>query len=126
MIRELRGELETALGLATSSGTTGGDSGRLLREIRMLGAHLSGLRDVVTERRRDELLVQAEDESDRLATEVESLRDEHRLLQEEYAEAVTSTRKLSERVRWLERTLAEAGQPVYGVTGSIPCSNRPT
>lgn len=120
VIRELRGELETALGLATSSGTTGGDSGRLLREIRMLGAHLSGLRDVVTERRRDELLVQAEDESDRLATEVESLRDEHRLLQEEYAEAVTSTRKLSERVRWLERTLAEAGQPVYGVTGEQP------
>ena len=38
----------------------------------MLGAHLSGLRDVVTERRRDELLVQAEDESDRLATEIES------------------------------------------------------
>ncbi|MDP9849719.1 hypothetical protein [Streptosporangium lutulentum] len=114
VVKELRGELETALGLATSSGTSGGDSGRLLREIRTLGAHLSGLRDIVAERRGDG---RAEDANDRPATEIESLLDEHRLLQEEYAEAVTSARKLSERVRWLERTLAEAGQPVYGVTG---------
>lgn len=122
--KELRGELETALRLAMSSGTSGSDSDRLLREIRTVGAHLSGvrdvvsgLRDVVAERRGDELLVAAEDESDRLATEIESLRDEHRLLQEEYAEAVTGARKLAERVRWLEHTLAEAGRPVYGVTG---------
>ncbi|MFD8531483.1 hypothetical protein ACFV0L_29090 [Streptosporangium canum] len=124
VIKELRGELETALRLATSSGASDSDSDRLLREIRTVGAHLSGvrdvvsgLRDVVAERRGDELLVAAEDESDRLATEIESLRDEHRLLQEEYAEAVTGARKLVERVRWLEHTLAEAGRPVYGVTG---------
>jgi hypothetical protein len=120
VITELRGELETALKLATSSATSGSDSGRLLREIRTLGAHLSGLRDVVTERRGDEPLVETEGESGRLATELKGLREEHRLLQEEYAEAVTSARKLSDRVRWLERTLAEAGQPVYGMTEEGP------
>ncbi|MER6175838.1 hypothetical protein [Streptosporangium sp. NPDC001681] len=109
VVKELRGELETALGLATSS-QIAGDSGQVLREIRVLGAHLSGLRDIVAERR-----------GDGPATETEkNLRDEHRLLNEEYAEAVTSARKLAERVRWLERRLAEAGQPVYGVTEGDP------
>ncbi|MFI6450385.1 hypothetical protein ACIBF6_02435 [Streptosporangium amethystogenes] len=109
VVKELRGELEAALGLATSS-QIADDSGRLLHEIRVLGTHLSGLRDIVMERR-----------GDRPATEAEqNLRDEHRLLNEEYAEAVTSARKLAERVRWLERRLAEAGQPVYGVTEDDP------
>ncbi|MGJ6964228.1 hypothetical protein ACSDR0_20175 [Streptosporangium sp. G11] len=118
VVKELRGELETALGLATSSQATGGDSARVLRELRTLGAHLSGLRDVVAERRGDEPF--AEDGSDRPAAGIRSLREEHRLLTEEYAEAVTSVRKLTERVRWLEGRLAEAGQPVYGVTGETP------
>ncbi|WP_329428899.1 hypothetical protein OG339_06720 [Streptosporangium sp. NBC_01495] len=187
VVKELRGELETALGLATSSQAAGGDSARVLREIRTLGAHLSGLRDVVAEqrgniverrsdlterrgngaerrgdaarrgnlaerrgdlverrsdaaeqhgngaerrsdlaarhgdaaeRRGDEPL--AEDVGDRPAAEIRSLREEHRLLTEEYAEAVTNARKLTERVRWLEGRLAEAGQPVYGVNGEVP------
>ncbi|MFC4900844.1 hypothetical protein ACFQVD_41420 [Streptosporangium amethystogenes subsp. fukuiense] len=109
VVKELRGELEAALGLATSSQVPG-DSGQVLREIRVLGAHLSGLRDIAAERRGDGPATEAE----------RNLRDEHRLLNEEYAEAVTSARKLAERVRWLERRLAEAGQPVYGVTEDDP------
>ncbi|GAA4560988.1 hypothetical protein [Planotetraspora kaengkrachanensis] len=119
VVKELRGELEAALSLAissTSSDASGKESGELLRQIRTLGAHVAGLRDLVTERRgNDELLVEAEDESDRLAAEMDSLRGEHSLLLEEYAEAVTSVRRLTEQVRRLERKLAEAGQPVYGV-----------
>ncbi|MEV0751597.1 hypothetical protein [Streptosporangium sp. NPDC050280] len=158
VVKELRGELETALGLATSSQAAGADSDRVLREIRALGAHLSGLRDIVAEqrdivagrhgdlthlrsdstgghgdvvesrghingrhingRRGDGSL--AEEGSERPATETGSLREEHRLLTEEYAEAVTNARKLTERVRWLEARLAEAGQPVYGVNAEVP------
>ncbi|WP_030913201.1 hypothetical protein [Streptosporangium amethystogenes] len=69
VVKELRGELETALGLATSS-QIADDSGRLLREIRVLGAHLSGLRDIVMERRGDGPATGTE----------QNLRDEHRLL----------------------------------------------
>lgn len=146
VVKELRGELETALGLATSSQASG-DSGRVLREVRTLGPHLSGLRDIVFElrdavaERHDAVLptglpaephseppprphakppARTEDASDRLAAEIRKLRDEHLLLSGEYAEAVTNARKLAERVRWLERRLAEAGQPVYGVTGDEP------
>ncbi|WP_344917766.1 hypothetical protein [Streptosporangium oxazolinicum] len=177
VVKELRGELETALGLATSSQAASGDSAKVLREIRTLGAHLSGLRDVVAEQRanaverRSDLAARdgdladrrsdtferrsgvaerrgdpadrrsdtserrggvterrsdpagrrvAEDVGDRPTAEIRSLREEHRLLTEEYAEAVTNARKLTERVRWLEGRLAEAGQPVYGVNGEVP------
>ncbi|MEU8036275.1 hypothetical protein [Streptosporangium sp. NPDC049078] len=157
VVKELRGELETALGLATSSQAAGGDSDgdseRVLREIRTLGAHLSGLRDIVAEQRdivagrHGDLthlrsdgtgghgdVVESrrhgngrhidgsvtEEGSERSATRTRSLREEHRLLTEEYAEAVTNARKLTERVRWLEARLAEAGQPVYGVNEEVP------
>jgi len=118
VVKELRGELETALGLATSSQSAGGDSDRVLREIRTLGAHLSGLRDIVAEQRGHGSF--PGEGSERPATELGDLREEHRLLTEEYAEALTNARKLTERVRWLEARLAEAGQPVYGVNEEIP------
>lgn len=129
VVKELRGDLDAALGLATSSQGSGGDLARVLRELHTLGAHLSGLRDAVTERRDDALLVDAPpgDEGDegtegddRPAAEARRLREEYRLLTEEHAEAVTSARKLAERVRWLEGRLAEAGQPVYGVPEETP------
>ncbi|WP_436758845.1 hypothetical protein [Streptosporangium sp. V21-05] len=152
VVKELRGDLDAALGLATSSQTSGGDLTRVLRELHTLGAHLSGLRDIVAERRGDVLpdvplpdvplasgpLMNAplangslangplvnvpltDEGSDGRATEARRLREEYRLLTEEYAEAVTSARKLAERVRWLEGRLAEAGQPVYGVPEETP------
>jgi len=118
VVKELRGELEAALGLATSSQAAGGDSDGVLREIRTLGAHLSGLRDIVAERRGGGSF--AEEGRGRPAAETGGPREEHRLLTEEYAEAVTNARKLTERVRWLEARLAEAGRPVYGVNEEVP------
>ncbi|WP_067177840.1 hypothetical protein [Microtetraspora niveoalba] len=128
VVGEMRTELEAALSLAVASGTaaapggsggsggSGGDSGELSRQIGTLAAHVLGLRELVTERRgSDELLSEAEDDADRLAGELEALRDEHDRLSEEYADAVAVTRRLSERVRVLERRLAETGRPVYGV-----------
>lgn len=147
VVKELRGDLDAALGLATSSQSSGGDLARVLRELHTLGAHLSGLRDIVTERRGAPLanaplanapltnaplanapLLDAplgnaslgDGGGDRPAAEAERLREEYRLLTEEYAEAVTSARKLAERVRWLEGRLAEAGQPVYGMPEESP------
>ncbi|MEU8378567.1 hypothetical protein [Streptosporangium sp. NPDC048865] len=162
VVKELRGDLDTALGLATSSQVSGGDLARVLRELRTLGTHLSGLRDIVAERRDGTFpastfpastfltstfpasssptsapptstpsastsptgtplagtpLTGREQEDDRPAAGSGGLREEYRLLTEEYAEAVTSARKLAERVRWLEGRLAEAGRPVYGVPG---------
>ncbi|MER5644289.1 hypothetical protein [Streptosporangium sp. NPDC002524] len=122
VVKELRGDLDAALGLATSSQssqTSGGDLARVLRELHTLGAHLSGLRDVVTERRAG-TSPPGDEEGDRPAAEAGRLREEYRLLTEEHAEAVTSARKLAERVRWLEGRLAEAGQPVYGVPEETP------
>ncbi|MEU4537020.1 hypothetical protein AB0G15_19340 [Streptosporangium sp. NPDC023825] len=118
VVKELRGDLDAALGLATSSQASAGDLARVLRELHTLGAHLSGLRDVVAERRGEAVL--ADEEGDRPAAGTGSLREEYRLLTEEYAEAVTNARKLTERVRWLEGRLAAAGQPVYGVPEETP------
>ncbi|MFF3444535.1 hypothetical protein [Streptosporangium sp. NPDC002721] len=137
VVKELRGDLDTALGLATSSQTSAGDLARVLRELRTLGAHLSGLRDIVAEQHRgpftsasltgvpptDDPLTNGSltgQESDPPAAGTGNLREEHRLLTEEYAEAVTNARKLTERVRWLEGRLAEAGRPVFGVPGESP------
>ncbi|GIH68017.1 hypothetical protein Mth01_02700 [Sphaerimonospora thailandensis] len=116
VVKELRTELESALSLALTSGNSGEESRGLSREIRTLAAHVAGLRDLVIERHGDdELLDQAEDDADRLAHDMETLRDEHHLLLEEYAEAVIDVHRLTERVRHLERKLAEAGRPMYGV-----------
>ncbi|WP_157099326.1 hypothetical protein [Microbispora sp. ATCC PTA-5024] len=95
VVKEMRQDLDTALGLAAGADF----SDQLLREVRTLGLHIAGLRD---------LLAPAS------SGQAEDLRTAHELLQEEYAEAVTATRALAERVRWLERTLAESGHPVYG------------
>ncbi|MFI7535873.1 hypothetical protein [Streptosporangium sp. NPDC049376] len=124
VVRELRGELDAALGLAaSSSGASGGGSGsgsgngEILRQMRTLGAHVEGLRDLVVVRQSgDQLLAEAEDESDRLAGEMDRLHTEHEILQQEYAEAVASARKLQERVRWLEGRLARAGSPAFGLS----------
>ncbi len=118
VVKELRGDLDTALGLATSSQASAGDLARVLRELHTLRAHLSGLRDIVAERRGEAPL--ADEGGDRPAADTGSLREEYRLLTEEYAETVTSARKLTERVRWLEGRLAAAGQPVYGVPEESP------
>ncbi len=118
VVKELRGDLDTALGLATSSQASAGDLARVLREFHTLRAHLSGLRDIVAERRGEAPL--ADEGGGRPAADTGSLREEYRLLTEEYAEAVTSARKLTERVRWLEGRLAAAGQPVYGVPEESP------
>ncbi|GAA4231306.1 hypothetical protein FHR32_006374 [Streptosporangium album] len=119
--RELRGELEAALDLAAASAGNGSENGEMLRRMRTLGAHVEGLRDLVAVRQGgDPLLAEAEDESDRLAGEIDRLRTEHALLQEEYAEAVAGARKLEERVRWLETRLAEAGQPAFGLSSGEP------
>ncbi|WP_432920663.1 hypothetical protein ACQPZZ_20880 [Microbispora sp. CA-135349] len=97
VVKAMRQDLDTALGLAA-----GADTGRdVLREVRTLGLHLAGLR---------ELIVPAPP-----AGSEDDLRLAHELLREEYAEAVTAARVLEERVRWLERTLAESGHPVYGL-----------
>ncbi|MBG0823932.1 hypothetical protein HS048_24750 [Planomonospora sp. ID91781] len=53
VVKELRGELESALNLAASSASPDDEPGLLLREIRILGAHVAGLRDIVAERWRD-------------------------------------------------------------------------
>ncbi|WP_406314072.1 hypothetical protein OHA77_38170 [Streptosporangium sp. NBC_01639] len=119
--RELRGELEAALDLAAASAGKGSENGEMLRRMRTLGAHVEGLRDLIAVRQGgDPLLAEAEDESDRLAGEIDRLRAEHEILQEEYAEAVAAARKLEERVRWLETRLAEAGQPAFGLSSGEP------
>ncbi|GAA3100408.1 hypothetical protein [Streptosporangium carneum] len=121
--RELRGELDAALGLAASSaeGGPGSGNGEILRQMRTLSAHVEGLRDLVVVRQHgDQLLAEAEDESDRLAGEMDRLHAEHEILQQEYAEAVAGARKLQERVRWLEARLARAGQPAFGLTSKEP------
>lgn len=101
VVKEMREELETALGLAA-----GLDSGQqLLREVRTLGLHLSGLRDLVAAR------PSASAEPD----DPEPPQFAYELLQEEYAEAVATARTLTERVRWLEHRMAELGHPTYGV-----------
>ncbi|RCG32716.1 hypothetical protein DQ384_04350 [Sphaerisporangium album] len=130
VVKELHGELEAALDLAAQAGGNGSESGHLLRQMRTLGAHVDGLREVVLDRQRSEelhaqaageaLLAEAEGESDRLAAEMERLRAEQEILQNEYAEAVANTRKLGKRVRWLEKRLAESGQPAYGVSAEEP------
>ncbi|MEV8636937.1 hypothetical protein AB0395_35375 [Streptosporangium sp. NPDC051023] len=121
VIKELRGELDAALGLAASSAGGGSGNGEILRQMRTLGAHVEGLRDLVVVRQSgDQLLAEAEDESDRLAGEMDRLHAEHEILQQEYAEAVASARKLQERVRWLEARLARAGQPAFGLTSKEP------
>ncbi|MET8154956.1 hypothetical protein ABZT47_01205 [Sphaerisporangium sp. NPDC005289] len=98
VVKEVREELETALGLAA-----GMDTGqRLLREVRTLGLRLDALRDLVI----DDPAPSDEPEDPRVA---------YRLLQEEYADAVDSARTLAERVRWLEGALAALGHPMYGV-----------
>ncbi|MBX6169723.1 MAG: hypothetical protein IRY84_19125, partial [Thermobispora bispora] len=98
VVKAVRQELDTALGLAAGS-----DSSReVLREVRTLGLHLAGLRDL--------LVAPAPPGGTQ-----DDLRVAHELLREEYAEAVAANRKLEERVRWLERALAESGHPVYGV-----------
>ncbi|MEN3540793.1 hypothetical protein AAH991_37165 [Microbispora sp. ZYX-F-249] len=97
VVKAMRQELDTALGLAAGADT----SRDVLREVRTLGLHLAGLR---------ELIVPAAP-----AGSEDDLRVAHELLREEYAEAVTAARVLEERVRWLERTLAESGHPVYGI-----------
>ncbi|MEN3538106.1 hypothetical protein AAH991_23525 [Microbispora sp. ZYX-F-249] len=97
VVKAMRQELDTALGLAAGADT----SRDVLREVRTLGLHLAGLRELVVP------AAPAGSEDD--------LRVAHELLREEYAEVVTAARVLQERVRWLERTLAESGHPVYGV-----------
>ncbi|WP_182908502.1 hypothetical protein [Microbispora sp. H13382] len=97
VVKAMRQELDTALGLAAGADT----SRDVLREVRTLGLHLAGLR---------ELIVPAAP-----AGSEDDLRVAHELLREEYAETVTAARVLEERVRWLERTLAESGHPVYGI-----------
>ncbi|WP_169982522.1 hypothetical protein [Microbispora sp. H10836] len=97
VVKAMRQELDTALGLAAGADT----SRDVLREVRTLGLHLAGLR---------ELIVPAAP-----AGSEDDLRIAHELLREEYAETVTAARVLEERVRWLERTLAESGHPVYGI-----------
>jgi hypothetical protein len=54
-------------------------------------------------------------DADPLAQRLECLRDEHARLLQEYAEEVGNARRLAERVRHLERKLAEAGRPAYGL-----------
>jgi hypothetical protein len=130
VVNELRGELEAALDLAASAGGNGSESGQLLRQMRTLGAHVDGLREVVVAQQRGEelraevegeaLLAEAEGESDRLAAEMDRLRAEHEILQSEYAEAVANARKFKERVRWLETRLAASGQPAYGLGTEEP------
>ncbi|MFC4529405.1 hypothetical protein [Sphaerisporangium dianthi] len=98
VVKEMREELETALGLAA-----GLDTGQqLLREVRTLGLRLDGLRDLVVD--------EPPPPDDPEDTEVA-----YALLQEEYADAVDAARVLAERVRWLEGALAELGHPMYGV-----------
>ncbi|GGL43521.1 hypothetical protein [Planomonospora parontospora] len=144
VVKELRGELESALNLAASSASPDDEPGRLLREIRVLGAHVAGLRDVVAERWRDGLPpvageagapadtpaeTRVEDEpgartraeggsgapaETRVEGEAERLRREHLFLQKEYADSAAEARRLAWQVRRLERMLAEAGHPAYG------------
>ncbi|GII60272.1 hypothetical protein Skr01_03570 [Sphaerisporangium krabiense] len=106
---ELRGELETALNLAVSSN---GSDDTLLRQMRVLGAHVEGLREAVIER--------LHGESPRERSEYDDLRDEYEILQDEYAEVVAESRKLRARIRWLEGKLATSGQPHYGLAPDEP------
>jgi len=110
VVTELHGELESAMHLAAEA-TLGVRESELLCKIRTLDAHLSAVYRLVAELRRPEPA------DARLAGELEILRAENERLQEEYAEAIATARKHAERIRWLERKLAEAGQPVYGVEG---------
>ncbi|MEV7012914.1 hypothetical protein [Streptosporangium sp. NPDC051022] len=124
VVDELRGELDAAFGLAVSSAESGPGpgkgSGEILRQLRTLGAHVDGLRDLVVRQGGDQLLAEAEDESDRLAGEMDRLHTEYEILQQEYAEAAGCARKLQERVRWLEGRLARAGQPAFGLSPQEP------
>ncbi|GAA3159928.1 hypothetical protein GCM10010466_58440 [Planomonospora alba] len=113
VVKELRGELESALSLVAGPGPDGG-ADRLLREIRVLGAHLSGLRDLLAERHGARPPAVTAEAGGRDADGPDGLLEEHRLLQAEYAGVVSENRRLAERVRRLERMLAEAGRPVYG------------
>ncbi|GHE44551.1 hypothetical protein GCM10017673_53350 [Streptosporangium violaceochromogenes] len=127
VINELRGELDTVLDLATSATGNSLESDEILRQMRTLGTHVDGLREIVVARRAGDRLFTGTEagagsggwsrgEGDRLADEIERLRTEHEILQQEYAEAVAGARKLEERVRWLKARLAEAGQPAFGLT----------
>ncbi|GGK63486.1 hypothetical protein Sme01_05680 [Sphaerisporangium melleum] len=123
---DLRGELVAALELAVKSS----ESGHLLRQMRVLGAHVNGLREVVLARERrtepegrsavEALLATAGGESDGLSAEIELLRTEHGVLQSEYAEAMAKARTLERRVGWLEAKLAESAQSVYGIAVEEP------
>ncbi|MBG0816959.1 hypothetical protein [Planomonospora sp. ID82291] len=127
VVKELRGELESALNLAASSASPDDEPGRLLREIRVLGAHVAGLRDLVAERWRDVPPRPAEQQAGtrteartgaRAGTPTEGGSGrpdpERLLLQKEYADSAAEARRLARRVRRLERMLAEAGRPAYG------------
>ncbi|GGL14458.1 hypothetical protein Sme01_06710 [Sphaerisporangium melleum] len=101
VVREVREELETALGLAADLDT----GQQLLREVRALGLRLDGLCELVLG---DPAQQERPDDPD-------GPRPAYELLQEEYAEAVGTSRALAERVRRLEGMLAELGHPMYGV-----------
>ncbi|MDP9867647.1 MULTISPECIES: hypothetical protein [Streptosporangium] len=121
VVKELRGELDAALDLTVSSAGNGTDNREILRQMRTLGARVDGLRDLIAVRPgRDRPPAGPEGGNGRTAGEIDRLRAEHEILQQEYAEAVAGARKLQERVHWLEARLAEAGQPAFGLSADRP------
>lgn len=102
VVKELREDLELALSLAITASASSEGLLDLSNRIDTLAAHVDALREIVVERI-------APPEED-----LASLRAEYQILMDEYAEVATANRRLTERIRLLNRKLAEAGQPMYG------------
>ncbi|WP_182885190.1 hypothetical protein [Microbispora sp. H10885] len=116
VVKELRADLESALSLAATSGPLVDESHGVSRQLAVLTAHVAGLRDIVGARcGNEEPLHVTGSDAERLIGELETLRAEHKVLLGEYEEAVSDIRRMTERVRHLERKLAETGQSVYGI-----------
>jgi len=125
VVKELRTELESALTLAASPASTGEETAELSRQVRVLTAHFAGLRDLLTSGARGSRPAEPArpfpgDGDASPAQRLRELQEEHDLLLREYTEEVDNVRRLTARVRHLERKLAESGQPAYG---EAPCDD---
>jgi hypothetical protein len=113
VVKQLGAELETALTLATA----GEETARLSRQVRVLAAHVAGLREVVAERLGGGTGSPGSPGGgpEPLAERLRALQEEHDQLLADYTEELANVRRLTARIRHLERKLAEAGRPVYGM-----------
>lgn len=118
VVAGLQGELGAVLDLAASSAADPAQGSALTGQMKILSTKLTTLgqdldRAEAERRRADSEREEAESESDRLLSELESMRQEYEFLELELSESVAKERRLADRVRRLERLLAEANQPAY-------------